>query len=98
MIETVIFRPAAEADLKEAHGWYEARESGLGKDLVRRVEDCVQLIRRHPEIFPAVHEQIRQGVVKRFPYTILYLISEGSVIVIAVFHASRDPAVWKRRA
>lgn len=97
MIAGIIFRPAAELELKEAYDWYEERTLGLGTEFMRCVDGCVKLIRRHPEIFPATHKHIRQGVLRRFPYSVLYLISGGSVIVVSVFHSSRDPKIWKRR-
>lgn len=97
MIPWVIFRPAAEFELQEAYDWYEERERGLGAEFLRCVDSCVQVFRRHPEIFPTVHKHVRQGVLRRFPYSVLYFISSNEIIVISVFHASRDPKIWKRR-
>ena len=94
---TVIFRPAAELVLQEAHDWYEEREPGLGAEFIRTVDACVQGIRRHPEIFPAVYRQVRQGVLRRFPYSVLYVVAGDSVTVLSVFHSSRDPKIWKQR-
>ena len=97
MISGVILRPAAEADLQDAYEWYEQREAGLGGEFLRCVDSCVQLIRRHPEIYPIIHGQVRQGMVRRFPYSVMYFTARDSVIVTAVFHAARDPKIWKRR-
>ena len=97
MISGVIVRPAAEADLQEAYGWYEQREPGLGVEFVRCVDSCVHLIRRHPEIYPTIHKHVRQGVVRRFPYSVMYFTAGDDVVVTSVFHASRDPRIWKRR-
>ncbi len=55
---------------------------------MRCVDACVQIIRRHPEIFPVVHKQIRQGVLRRFPYSVLYLPEDDNVIVLSIFHSS----------
>jgi len=93
----VILRPAAEADLQEAYDWYEERERGLGAEFLRRVDSCIQLICRHPEMYPAVYMDARQGVIRRFPYAVLYFREADDIVVIAVFHAARDPKVWKRR-
>jgi toxin ParE1/3/4 len=98
MIEQVIFRPAAEEEFKEAHAWYEARQQGLGNEYARSVDACVQIIRRHPEAFPIVHKNVRQGVLRRFPYSVLYIVAPARVVIISVFHSSRDPRIWKRRA
>ena len=97
MIAGVIIRPAAEADLKEAYEWYEQREAGLGVEYLRCVDSCVQLVRRQPEIYPMIHKHVRQGVVRRFPYSVMYFIAGDDIIVASVFHASRDPKIWKRR-
>ena len=71
----VIFRPAAESELQEGHHWYEEREAGLGLEFMRCVDACLQLIHRHPEIFPFAHKNVRQAVVRRFPYSIFYLVA-----------------------
>ena len=96
MVPIVIFRPAAEEEMREAYAWYEERETGLGSDFIRTVEACLELARRYPEIFPAVHREIRMAVVRRFPYSIFYLPTAEAIIVLSVFHASREPLRWMR--
>ena len=95
-MSSVIYRPAAEFELQEAYNWYEKHEPGLGSEFVRCVDGCVQLIRRHPEIFPVAHKNIRQAVIRRFPYSIFYFCQDKTIIVISVFHASRQPRRWER--
>ena len=43
MIERIIFRPAAEFELKEAYEWYEQRLRGLGSGFMRAAEVRVQI-------------------------------------------------------
>jgi toxin ParE1/3/4 len=45
-----------------------------------------------------VYKDVRKAVVNRFPYVVLYREEPGALVVIAVFHAARDPNVWKSRA
>jgi len=97
MIEQIIFRPAAEYELKKAYTWYESRVPGLGSEFMRAVDACVHLIRRNPNIYPVVYADVRQGIVRRFPYSVLYLVGPDRIVVISVFHSSRDPKVWQRR-
>jgi|SRR6267143_609074 len=97
MMSGVVLQPGAEADLQEAYEWYEQREAGLGVEFIRCVDRCVQLIRRHPEIYPTIHRHLRQGVVRRFPYSVMYFTDGDNVIVTSVFHVARDPKTWKRR-
>jgi plasmid stabilization system protein ParE len=93
---TVIYRPASEFELQEAYNWYEERESGLGREFMRCVDAGIQLIRRHPEIFPIAHKNIRQAVIRRFPYSIFYVRAGEAIIILSVFHASRQPKRWDR--
>ena len=46
---------------------------------------------------PVVHRKTRMSVVRRFPYVILYRASDEGISVIAVFHAKRDPKIWRDR-
>ncbi|HOW67188.1 MAG TPA: type II toxin-antitoxin system RelE/ParE family toxin [Candidatus Paceibacterota bacterium] len=93
----LILRPEAEAELLEAIDWYEARGRGLGADLLRCVDACLQRIVRNPDAFPFVHRSIRMAVVRRFPYLVLFRMMEDAVSVIAIFHAKRNPRIWKDR-
>lgn len=97
MIRRIVLKPEAELDIAEAYRWYEERDKGLGTEFIRAVETCIFQIQRHPEMYPVVHNDMRQAVTRRFPYSILYSVDE-TVYVLAVFHAARDPQNWKDRA
>lgn len=93
----ILFRPEAEDELIEAIDWYEFRCPGLGADMLRCVDACIERISRHPESYPVVHRETRMALVRRFPYLMLYRISDMGLSIIAVFHASRDPKIWQER-
>ncbi len=92
----MIYRPAAELELQDAYRWYEGCRPGLGRDFMMCVEERVQIMRQFPQAFPEVHREIRQAVIRRFPYSIFYLPTPHSIIVLSVFHSSRKPTVWKK--
>jgi plasmid stabilization system protein ParE len=94
----LVIRAEAEAEIEEACQWYEARQSGLGKDFVLRVDACLSLIRRNPFSYPVKYKQVRQALLSRFPYNVFYLIAENAIIVIAVLYSKRNPAIWQGRA
>ena len=97
MITGVIVRPAAEAELQEAYEWCEQRDPGLGVEFIRCVDNCVQLIRRHPKIYPIIHQHVRQGR-PAIPVIPDVFVAGENVVIISVFYAARDPRIWKRRA
>jgi toxin ParE1/3/4 len=94
----VVFRPAARAEFDGAALWYEDRQPGLGARFVAEIQYAVELASRHPERHPIKHEQIRCLRARRFPYSIYYLVEQDRIVVLAVFHARRDPAIWQSRA
>ncbi len=98
MSPPVVFRSQAEEELEEAQGWYEERTRGLGQEFVTCVQAAIEAIRRNPEQFQRVDGEVRRALVRRFPYAILYLADPEAIAIIAVFHSSRAPADWQRRA
>ena len=73
MLPKIVFKPSAEFEIRDAFNWYEERATGLGSKFLRNIDACLQLIRRHPNIFPMVEGEIRYAVLRRFPYQIYYL-------------------------
>lgn len=92
------FRPVAQAEFDEAAAWYEEQQRGLGSDFVAEVQQVLDIIADHPERYPMVVSDVREALVSRFPYCVYYRAKTDRVVVIAVFHTSRDPSVWQKRA
>lgn len=93
----VVFRPEAEDDVADAFAWYEEQSRGLGSHFLLCVEAALSQIKRHPDASPVVHRQIRRALLRRFPYGVFYLLEDTRILVLAVFHAKRSPALWKKR-
>jgi len=34
---------------------------------------------------------------RRFPYSLFFIVEDETLLVIACFHASRDPLQWQKR-
>lgn len=93
----IIVWPEAENDLAEAFNWYEEQNSGLGLEFMRCVDAAFDTIIVNPELYGKVYKNIRRALINRFPYGVFYLIDERKVIILAVFHARRDPVLLKER-
>ena len=48
-------------------------------------------------LFRQVRGPVRRAVLKRFPYTIHFLDEPGRIVVLAVYHAARDPGELRQR-
>ena len=89
--------PEAQAEYDAAADWYEDRAAGLGVDFVARVGAVFRRAAANPKLHAKVYGEVRKAVVTRFPYVVLYQEEPDEVLVISVFHTSRDPADWQSR-
>jgi len=94
----VVLRDAAQAEFDEAFDFYDGRRAGYGVKFANQVQKVFDRISANPDLHPPIFADIRKAVVSRFPYFVYYRAEMGRIEVIAVFHASRDPSVWKGRA
>src|SRR5262245_52810411 len=97
MSPPIRFLPEARDEYDQAADWYEQQRPGLGVDFIARVREVLQRIAANPRIHGVVYQDVRKAVVRRFPYVVLYREDQGEVVVISVFHTSRDPSIWQSR-
>jgi len=58
----------------------------------------LQRIRINPQQFPVIFVDLRRAPLRRFPYGLFFRLRADAIYVIACFHSSRDPQVWRRRS
>ena len=97
LVEPLIIRPAAAAEIDEASLWYEAQRTGLREEFLAEVNGALDTIGEMPEIYAVVHRDTRRAMLVRFPYSLLYRLVNNEVIVVACFHGKRDPRRWQGR-
>lgn len=97
MKRAVVFRHAARAEYAGAAQWYEARAPGVGYRFVDRVEQALSLIAEAPNRPAPVLANVRRARTRDFPFLIYYVVEDARIVVLAVLHARRDPAIWRRR-
>jgi plasmid stabilization system protein ParE len=93
----VILHRAASLEFIEASAWYENKQAGLGREFISEIDRCVLLVSENPYRFAFVHKDIRRIVVNRFPYSVYFRVEEHCIVILAVFHSSRNPSTWKAR-
>jgi plasmid stabilization system protein ParE len=93
----LVFRSEARTEFDSAADWYEQQRPGLGVEFVGKVHIVLDQIQQMPALFPVVYRDVRQTIVRRFPYSVLYRVESDQILIVAVFHSRRDPAVWKVR-
>src|SRR6185295_15750088 len=93
----VSFHPDARLELLEAAQDYNARLFGLGEIFLEEIEKTVRKLCEAPSRPPVDLLQRRKWRLRRFPYSVIYKIDGGRVIILAVAHASRRPGYWDTR-
>lgn len=94
----VAFRRAAQTEFEAAAVWYDSQQTGLGEEFILEIEQALASAAASPQRYPIVFGDIRRAVARRFPFAVYFRIRSDALIVLAVFHGRRNPAVWQRRA
>jgi toxin ParE1/3/4 len=96
-LKSVNFHEDAFTEMIEASKYYEERALGLGMSFLDSIEEAVDQVLANPEICQLVGDLVRQKLVKRFPYSVLYVIEPGCLRVMAIAHQKRRPGYWRYR-
>lgn len=98
MIEyRLISEPPADLDVEAAFEWYENERPGLGAEFLDELRAAYKRIADGPLRYRELRGGIRRALLRRFSYAVYFAIEADIVVVVAVLHASRDPAEWQRR-
>ena len=87
----------ARREFDDAVDWYDERRAGLGPKFAAAVQDVLDEAAANPHRHPQVMDDVREGLVPDFPFCVYYRADAAHIEVIAVFHTSRDPAIWQAR-
>ena len=92
------FHQEAESEHLETVAYYETRQVGLGASYLVEFESALDRVCEAPNRYPiARNPDIRHIRLMRFPYTVLFRESAGTVQVLAVAHHRRRPLYWLSR-
>jgi plasmid stabilization system protein ParE len=76
--------------------------AGISPNLPARFEEELERVYAsildYHQIYPSVYKTFRRALLRRFPYSVFYVLDASVVLIVAVVHQSRDEETWKRRA
>ena len=94
----LVLRRAAECEFERSIDFYEAKRAGLGQEFRATIEDSFQRIAENPEWFRKIRGDVRRAVIaRRFSFVIHFLVEADRIVILSVFHTSREPEQLKRR-
>lgn len=98
MKRTIHFLHAAEIEIADAIDWYNQKEPGLGSEFRESIERAIASIDQNPLAYPVVQgSAVRRSLAERFPFLLVFTVDKDAILIIAVFHTSRNPMIWRGR-
>lgn len=86
---SVRFDERAERDAEAAVEWYTEQRAGLGAEFLAALDQTIDNIARHPDMYPRVISDVRRALTPKFPYSVYYERCREVVTVVAVLHTRR---------
>jgi plasmid stabilization system protein ParE len=92
------FHPQALAEYEAATNWYIERSYEGALSFAALVEDGIRGIRAMPAAWPfwPGRTDVRRRVLRRGPYSIVFL-DQPAIVVVALAHQRRRPGYWFQR-
>ena len=94
---SVEFHPDAIAEAKAAYDWYAKRNPSAANAFMAALDDAVSQISDSPERWPLHLSGTRKFLLRRFPYAVIYRLTDATIQIVAVAHGRRRPGYWRRR-
>jgi hypothetical protein len=69
----------------------------LVADFVLCLDEAIDRIMYNPHLYAVLFLDVRRAVVRRFPYSVIYRITDSHVTIEAFFLNSMDPTALRTR-
>jgi toxin ParE1/3/4 len=88
--------PEAAREARAARRWYSERNSDAGARFLGELVHALDAIAEQPMRWP-VYLGARRFHLQRFPYSVIYDVTDDEPEILAVAHDSRRPGYWRQR-
>lgn len=87
-----------QREAREARRWYAQRDPDVARAFANAIAAAITAIAESPHRCAMQADGMRYCYVRRFPYTIVYMIeSSETVAIVAIAHQRRRPGYWSNR-
>ena len=85
------FSELAKLEIEDAKAYYNLQQEDLGKRFKEHIKESVDTIAQFPLLYPKVTDELHRVVVHKFPYSIFYMFSGETIVIVSVAHQHRKP-------
>ncbi len=93
----VEYTAAARREFIEAAEYYAAEKPELGDEFCEEVQQAIKRVLEFPVAWTTISPRTHRCRTRRFPYGIIYQMSERGLLIVAVMHLHRSPRAWESR-
>ena len=103
MSKPVRLHPLAERELLDATAWYRDQREALAEELLAEIDGVLADLGERADSRPPApdapaHEPpVRQALLRRFRYRLVFVERAADVFVLAVAHLAQEPGYWQGR-
>ena len=83
--------PKAEDDLQEALNHYQKIDKNLSDKFLFYIDNTFNKILNFPNIYPYETKTSQKVLMEKFPYIVIYEQYKNIIMILAIFHTSRNP-------
>jgi plasmid stabilization system protein ParE len=88
----IVILEKAFQEIENARDYYENNQLNLGTSFTNEVFSILEILESNPLLFPVKFENIREAVIKKFPFVVIFeVLPNDEIIVLSVFHFRRNP-------
>lgn len=91
------FHPAAHAEADAAFDYYLECSPQVAAAFLAALEDARSAIAANPNTWADYLYGTRRYLLRRFPFVVVYRVTQSRIEVVAVAHGRRRPGYWKDR-
>jgi plasmid stabilization system protein ParE len=88
---SVRYKRTAAAEVEAAISRYAQPEINQAAEFIKDLERTETHLRAQPALYQRVEGEIRRAVLRRFPYSLFYVIEQDQVVVLAFMHQHQKP-------
>jgi toxin ParE1/3/4 len=91
------YHPEARLEADEAFDWYLERGRTVAERFQRELETAQAAIQKSPAAWAKYIHGTRRYLLRRYPYVVVYRVTEERIAIVAVAHGRRKPGYWADR-
>lgn len=88
---SIVFASKAQEEYEESVLWYLKKSEEVSLKFIASIEDTIQKIVKHPLINKNHYKDIYEINVKKYPFTIVYIINKNEIVILSIYHQKRNP-------